>query len=333
MLAMTGIITCRTDKHSFLTLFQDTEYLHGQLFERSTESACGSVSCLPGALTLLRFSAFRNVVRFYFSDKAEQCEDIFDYAKQILGEDRWLTHLFMLGARKRCQIQLSTSAFCKTEAVQTFRSLLKQRRRWFLGFITNEVCMLTDARLWKKYPFLLLLRFITLTVRTTTLQLLITLIAVATTSESPIILPWEFMLMSMGLGWLMMFYFAFKLHRWKALLYPFMWSVSPFLNWIFMVYGLFTAGQRTWGGPRADAGAADSQITAQQAIEQARGADDDLNVVPETFRPAAETRKRYTRPSALQPSASVEGRFSGRGYEHRSLDMSDTMSVHTPKVV
>jgi chitin synthase len=359
MLAMTGIITCRTDKHSFLTLLQDTEYLHGQLFERSVEAGCGAVSCLPGALTLLRFSAFRNVARFYFSDKAEQCDDIFDYAKQVLGEDRWLTHLFMLGACKPYLIQLSTSAFCKTEAVQTFRALLKQRRRWFLGFMTNEVCMLTDARLWKQYPLLLLLRLTTLTVRTTSMLLLITLVAVATTSQEAAVLPWEFMLMSLGLGWVMMFYFAIKLHRWKALLYPLMWFCIPFFNWIFMVYGIFTAGQRTWGGPRADAGAADSNITAQQAIEHARDTGDDLNVVPETFRPAAQTRKRHTRPSALQPSASVEGRFVSaepgstesfllergleegsepsrrrRRYDHGSLDMSDTdMSIHTPKML
>lgn len=364
MLAMTGIITCRTDKHSMITLLQDMEYLHGQLFERSVESGCGAVTCLPGALTLLRFSAFRNMARFYFSDRAEECEDLFDYAKTHLGEDRWLTHLFMLGAKQRYQIQLSTSAFCKTEAVQTFRSLLKQRRRWFLGFITNEVCMLTDARLWYKYPLLLILRFTTVTIRTTALLLLITIIAVSSTSVRVDSLPWEFMLISCGLNWLLMFYFAFKLHRWKSVLYPLMWLLNPFLNWIFMVYGIFTAGQRTWGGPRADAGAADAEVTPQQAIEHAMATGDELNVVPETFKPAVEIRKRRTRPSHLQPSASVEGRFfsaehepvtpellekgmglpSGsdvnlgshtRRFEHESLDMSDSesVSVHTPKFI
>ncbi|EAA66164.1 hypothetical protein AN1046.2 [Aspergillus nidulans FGSC A4] len=111
----------------------DMEYIHGQLFERSVESGCGAVTCLPGALTILRFSAFRKMAKYYFADKAEQCEDLFDYGKCYLGEDRWLTHLFMIGARKRYQIQMCTTAFCKTEAVQTFNSLLKQRRRWFLG--------------------------------------------------------------------------------------------------------------------------------------------------------------------------------------------------------
>ncbi|KAJ9614666.1 hypothetical protein H2200_002803 [Cladophialophora chaetospira] len=364
MLAMTGIITCRTDKHSIITLLQDMEYLHGQLFERSVESGCGAVTCLPGALTLLRFSAFRNMARFYFSDKAEDCEDLFDYAKTHLGEDRWLTHLFMLGAKRRYQIQLSTSAFCKTEAVQTFRSLLKQRRRWFLGFITNEVCMLTDGRLWSKYPLLLILRFTTVTIRTTALLLLITIIAISSTSTRVDSLPWEFMLISCGLNWLLMFYFAFKLHRWKSMLYPLMWILNPFLNWIFMTYGIFTAGQRTWGGPRADAGAADTKVTPQQAIEHAIATGDELNVVPETFKPAVEFRKRRTRPSHLQPSSSVEGRFfsaedepitpgmfekagpspvpsdnhfgsHSRRFEHQSLDMSDTdsVSVHTPKFI
>ena len=304
------------------------------------------------------------MARFYFADKAEQCEDLFDYAKSHLGEDRWLTHLFMLGAKKRYQIQLSTSAFCKTEAVQTFRSLLKQRRRWFLGFITNEVCMLTDGRLWTMYPFLLILRFFTITIRTTALLLLITIIAISSTSTQIDSLPWEFMLISCGLNWLLMFYFAVKLHRWKAVLYPLMWLFNPLLNWIFMTYGILTAGQRTWGGPRADAGAADAKVTPQQAIEHAIATGDELNVVPETFKPAVALRKRRTRPSLLQPSTSVVGRFFSAGqepitpgllekatesptpsdaplnsrphrFEYGSLDMSDTdsVSVHTPKFI
>ncbi|KIW58415.1 hypothetical protein PV05_02937 [Exophiala xenobiotica] len=362
MLAMTGVITSCTEKNSMWTILQDMEYVHGQLFERSVESGCGAVTCLPGALTLLRFSAFRHMARFYFSDRAEECDDLFDYAKTHLGEDRWLTHLFMLGAKERYQIQLSTSAFCKTEAVQTFRSLLKQRRRWFLGFITNEVCMLTDARIWRKYPLLCLLRFMTVTVRTTALLFLITIISVATTSSQVDRLSWEFMCISLGLNWLLMLYFAIKLHRWKAVLYPVMFTIVPFLNWIFMVYGIFTAGQRTWGGPRADAGAADAKITPQEAIERAIATGDDLNVVPETFRPAIKFRKRRTRPSALLPSSSVEGRFVSADHEpqqsvekgmispsvsdvdleahprrfgHDSLDMSDSegVSIHTPQRV
>ena len=339
MLAMTGVITSTTEKHSLITLLQDMEYLHGQLFERSVESGCGSVTCLPGALTMLRFSAFRKMAKYYFADKAEQCDDLFDYGKCHLGEDRWLTHLFMIGARERYQIQMCTGAFCKTEAVQTYRSLLKQRRRWFLGFITNEVCMLTDVRLWVRYPLLCILRFMNNTIRTTALLFFIMVISIITTSNKIDSLPVGFIAVSLGLNWLLMIYFGAKLRRFKVWLYPLMFIVNPFFNWVYMVYGIFTAGQRTWGGPRADAGAADAHTTPQQAIEHAIATGDDLNVVPETFKPAAEARHPDKPVSSVpvQPTDTVEGRFApaeelpGGWYLHGATDTGMTLPNMMPR--
>ncbi|KAI2467121.1 glycosyltransferase family 2 protein [Annulohypoxylon bovei var. microspora] len=320
MLAMTGVITSTTRKHSIITLLQDMEYIHGQLFERTVESGCGAVSCLPGALTMLRFSAFRRMAKYYFADKAEQCEDLFDFAKSHLGEDRWLTHLFMIGAKKRYQIQMCTSAFCKTEAVQTVQSLIKQRRRWFLGFITNEVCMLTDWRLWKRYPILLVVRFMQNTIRTTALLFFIMVLSIMTTTMRVDQLPVGFIAISLGLNWLMMIYFGFKLKRYKVWLYPMMFILNPFFNWYYMVYGIFTAGQRTWGGPRADAATADANTTPQQAVERAEKAGDDLNVVPETFIPAAEVQRHRSKgketsgvqrtKSKVLPPEKIEGKFA-----------------------
>lgn len=326
MLAMTGVITSTTKKHSIITLLQDMEYVHGQLFERTVESGCGSVTCLPGALTMLRFSAFRRMAKYYFADKTEQCQDLFDFAKCHLGEDRWLTHLFMIGAKKRGQIRMCTSAFCKTEAVQTYRSLIKQRRRWFLGFITNEVCMLTDWRLWKRYPVLILVRFMQNTIRTTALLFFIMVLALLTTSKKVDDLPVGFIAVSLGLNWLLMLYFGMKLRRFKICLYPFMFVLNPFFNWYYMVYGIFTAGQRTWGGPRADAATADNHTTAREAIEQAEEQGDDLNIVPETFRLAHEAQRARSekerarrasnglgrKKSQVRPPKDVEGKFSAR---------------------
>lgn len=328
MLAMTGVITSTTKKHSLITLLQDMEYIHGQLFERTVESGCGAVTCLPGALTMLRFSAFRRMAKYYFADKAEQCDDLFDYGKCHLGEDRWLTHLFMIGAKKRYQIQMCTSAFCKTEAVQTYASLIKQRRRWFLGFITNEVCMLTDWRIWKRYPILVLVRFLQNTIRTTALLFFIMLVSIISTSQKIKDLPVGFIAISLGLNWAMMIYFGFKLKRYKIWLYPLMFSkkkqrkylkvyanilivLNPFFNWYYMVYGIFTAGQRTWGGPRADAGAADATTTPQQAIEMAVATGDELNIVPESFKPALEAQNgQIVKAVPLLPPDKFEGRFA-----------------------
>lgn len=322
MLAMTGVITSTTKRHSIITLLQDMEYIHGQLFERTVESGCGSVTCLPGALTMLRFSSFRRMAKYYFADKTEQCEDLFDFAKCHLGEDRWLTHLFMIGAKKRYQIQMCTSAFCKTEAVQTYRSLIKQRRRWFLGFITNEVCMLTDWRLWKRYPVLILVRFMQNTIRTTALLFFIMVLALMTTVKKVDDLPVGFIAISLGLNWLLMLYFGAKLRRFKIWLYPLMFILNPFYNWYYMVYGIFTAGQRTWGGPRADAITANSHTTAREAAEQAEEKGDELNIVPESFKPAHEARlaaskidgthsSGLTRTGSLvRPPDKIDGKFA-----------------------
>ena len=330
MLAMTGVITCTTEKNSLITLLQDMEYVHGQLFERSVESGCGSITCLPGALTILRFSAFRKMAKYYFADNAEKCEDLFDYGKCHLGEDRWLTHLFMIGAKQRYQIQMNTGAFCKTEAVQTFKSLLKQRRRWFLGAITNEACMLTDIRLWWRYPLLLTLRFASDTIRTTSLLFFIMVISLITTAQKIGNLPVGFIAVSLGLNWLLMLYFGAKLGRYKIMLYPLMFVVNPFFNWLYMVYGIFTAGQRTWGGPRADAGAADHKTTPQAAIEHAEATGDDLNVIPETFKPALKEQGARVSTLPVQPWDSIEGRFaapervSGEIFELSNVNLPET---------
>jgi chitin synthase len=332
MLAMTGVITSTTEKNSLITVLQDMEYIHGQLFERSVESGCGAVTCLPGALTVLRFSAFRAMAKYYFADKAEQCDDLFDYGKCHLGEDRWLTHLFMIGAKEKYQIQMNTGAFCKTEAVQTYQSLLKQRRRWFLGFITNEVCMLTDVRLWRRYPILCLVRFAQNTIRTTALLFFIMVISIITTSQKIANLPVGFIAVSLGLNWILMLYFGAKLGRYKIMMYPLMFVINPFFNWAYMVYGIFTAGQRTWGGPRADAGAANSTTTPQAAIEHAEATGDDLNIVPETFKPAVEaiTRKKSVKNRNVLPDQSLEGRFAAPelmpgGWYRQAPDSTNTL--------
>lgn len=329
MLAMTGVITSTTKKHSIITLMQDMEYIHGQLFERTVESGCGSVTCLPGALTMLRFSAFRRMAKYYFAEKAEACEDLFDFAKDHLGEDRYLTHLFMIGAKKRYQIQMCTSAFCKTEAVQTYTSLVKQRRRWFLGFITNEACMLTDWRLWRRYPILVAYRFCQNTIRTTALLFFIMVLALLSTEKSISALPVGFIAISLGLNWLMMVYFGAKLRRYKIWLYPLMFVLNPFFNWYYMIYGIFTAGQRTWGGPRADAGAADKNTTVQEAIEYAEQTGDDLNVVPETFIPAIIAQKQ-DQVTKVNADAAIARRASRRLSRSRRIGLGRQHSVLQP---
>jgi chitin synthase len=234
----------------------------------------------------------------------------------------------MIGAKERYQIQMCTTAFCKTEAVQSFRSLIKQRRRWFLGFITNEACMLTDIRLWFRYPMLCLVRFMQNTIRTTALLFFIMVLSIITTSNRVQNLPAGFIAVSLGLNYLLMLYFGAKLRRYKAWLYPLMFLLNPFFNWLYMIYGIFTAGQRTWGGPRADAAAAGDQMSPEEAAEQAEATGDELNVNVDSFRAEAEGKD----PVPLHPSEGVQGQFAAErcnsGYSYNPSESGATLPYY-----
>lgn len=195
--------------------------------------------------------------------------------------------------------------------------------------------MLTDMRLWKRYPLLCLVRFMQNTIRTTALLFFIMAISIVTTSNKVQNLPVGFIAVSLGLNYLLMLYFGAKIRRYKAWLYPIMFIVNPFFNWIYMVYGIFTAGQRTWGGPRADAGTADAETTPQQAIEHARATGDELNVVPETFKPATEARHPgRPKATALQPSAALEGVFApGEGSHDGWYKDAEDPEISMPELV
>lgn len=197
--------------------------------------------------------------------------------------------------------------------------------------------MLTDIRLWKRYPLLCIVRFANNTIRTTALLFFIMVISIVTTSNKVKNLPVGFIAVSLGLNWLLMVYFGGKLRRFKVWCYPVMFIINPFFNWVYMVYGIFTAGQRTWGGPRADAGAADAHVTPQQAIEHAKATGDDLNVIPETFKRAASVRhKKLVASVPLQPTAQIEGLFAPAeqlpgGWYLQNNDSGSTMPNMVPR--
>ena len=79
------------------------------------------------------------------------------------------------------------------------------------------------------------------------------------------------------------------------------------------MYGVLTAGHRTWGGPRADAAEADAFTTPFEAAEFAMRTGDELNVIPETFHISAKIHanreNKQVGDVSLQPPSQFEGRF------------------------
>jgi len=258
-MAVTGLITCATSANNtnFWWLLQDLEYVQGQMMDRCLESFLGGVTCLPGALTMVEFNTLKEVEEEYFKNSNfTKNINIIDYARFHLGEDRYLTHLFMDSLPYPNAVGFCSTAVCKTEAPKRLSVLLKQRRRWLLGTYANEIYMFTDPILWKSRPLLLLLRFIHNCTRSISLLLYIFIISVVAGffSKEGIVIETPMILVAIVIplitNWIYMIYFGVTLHRYKTLLYPIMYIVHPFFSWLCFVYTIFTFNKRTWGGPR-----------------------------------------------------------------------------------
>ena len=121
-----------------IQLMQLFEYqIQQQLLKRLESAFASSVTCLPGAFTLLRYDSFRQCVKAM--DKVPHQLDIVEHLLD-LGEDRWLTtEMLMRGMRT----DYAPAATMCTEVPSSAVALFKQRRRWFNSSFVCDVVMLS----------------------------------------------------------------------------------------------------------------------------------------------------------------------------------------------
>jgi chitin synthase len=265
--ALTGLITCKTaGTYSIIRVLQDCEYIESQMMARNTEDYLGSVSCLPGALTMVRFNVLKRVAKTYFSEM--EASDNVDFARCHLGEDRYLTHLIMESRKEKHRIGYCLAAKCKTEACEDFRTLLKQRRRWYLGTLANEIFMLTSPILWRQFPALNFL---------VSLQALKNgpLFLYVFISESLLgkgtLLTIGFAVLIFGPIWLFVSAFGISINRKKVIwAYPLIVLSLPIMSAMFQIYGMITFRTRTWGGPRANAAVEEGDLDDVEKLPKAQ---------------------------------------------------------------
>ena len=136
----------------------NAEYISGEM-NRSFEGLFGTVNCLPGGFTALRYNVLTyrkydgdaTVAEKYYGDLPNY--SITDYHRMYLGEDRYLTHL-LHHALPKYSLGFCPSARSKTDPPANFAGLVRQRRRWMLGAISNNMYMVTDMVIGNRYPFL-----------------------------------------------------------------------------------------------------------------------------------------------------------------------------------
>lgn len=246
---LTGMITCVTSENSsFLSYYQDIEYVSGQIFWRNLEDKLGATSCLPGAFTILRWTSFDSIAGDYFSKKSYS--DNFEYQRFYLGEDRYLTHLLM--EKEPWKMGFCESARCKTEAPDTLMGLLKQRRRWFLGHISNDTWMISSLSLWKTYPILTLFNFLNNS-RNTSIYIYLLYFILFLNKNVPVMLWFLYILLPILLNWVFIMYYSFRLRRKMNVVFYLMIVVcQPIFSMMFMYYTIYTIRTKSWGGVRVE---------------------------------------------------------------------------------
>jgi chitin synthase len=256
-IAFAGYMSCMssTDKEwNLMRMIQDTEYVSSEL-NRFFELSMGTVNCLPGGFTAIRYTALAKVADTYFNLDPMTIDTITLYHMRVLGEDRWLTHLI----HKTCprySIGFCPLARCKTDPPSSVWKFIQQRRRWLLGSIANEAYMITSPSLWLKFPLLMLFKVIQTSWRSTSFcQFLIVFTAIRSfllgLKDSDVyVYP-----ISIGtpiiLAYLSACLAGIALKRFKVcFMYPVMVVAQTVLQVGVDFYALFTWRKRTWGGPR-----------------------------------------------------------------------------------
>ncbi|KAJ3361752.1 hypothetical protein HDU91_003769 [Kappamyces sp. JEL0680] len=304
LIGMTGFISAISSRQvNFLQYFQDCEYVMGQIIARSLEAGLGGVTCLPGALTIIRLKEMAEAAQTYFDDLPT--EKIFDFHRYHLGEDRFLTHLLMQQS-KSYSLGFCPSARAKTVAPDNWTSFVKQRRRWLLGAFSNEIFFLADLSLWKKVPLLLLYKILDFSSRSASFFIyLVTFQIITGVNFSPIqsLVIWA----PLALAWLFLGVVALSMRRLKSwIMFPFIILLNPWLYFGINLYSLWTWNTRSWGGPRTDV------------------PEDELTEGSDDLQPLSEV---YARPST--DSFLSEAMDPAPGVERTRSYLSEGSSIHS----
>jgi len=151
IMGICGETRLANEKESWVTMIQVYEYFISHHLSKAFESLFGSVTCLPGCFCMYRIRTPVKgtpvlITKGIIEDYSECIVDTLHKKNLLsLGEDRYLTTL-MLKHFPQLKITFTKDARCLTNAPETWRVLLSQRRRWINSTIHNliELLFLND---------------------------------------------------------------------------------------------------------------------------------------------------------------------------------------------
>ncbi|GAC76239.1 chitin synthase/hyaluronan synthase [Moesziomyces antarcticus T-34] len=122
--------------------FQGFQYTYGQWIRRRSESSWGRVTCMPGAITMLRTGSILGQASGEYR-KHVQNGNLVNRQVQYQGTDRRLCWS-IISRDKSVRTVLETRAACFTIPPQSLSHYLSQRRRWGSNAYFNAFVTLTQ---------------------------------------------------------------------------------------------------------------------------------------------------------------------------------------------
>ncbi|SPO30524.1 uncharacterized protein UTRI_06454 [Ustilago trichophora] len=122
--------------------FQGFQYTYGQWIRRRSESSWGRVTCMPGAITMLRTGSILGQASAEYR-KHVQDGNLINRQVQYQGTDRRLCWS-IISRSKSVRTVLETRAACFTIPPQSLSHYLSQRRRWGSNAYFNAFVTLTQ---------------------------------------------------------------------------------------------------------------------------------------------------------------------------------------------
>ncbi|KAJ2347822.1 Chitin synthase, class 6, partial [Coemansia erecta] len=128
-------------KSSWITMMQVYEYFISHHLTKAFESLFGSVTCLPGCFCMYRIRSVDGrpllISKEVIADYSENTVDTLHMKNLLhLGEDRYLTTL-MLKHFPYFKNKFNAEAQCITNAPDSWKVLMSQRRRWINSTVHN----------------------------------------------------------------------------------------------------------------------------------------------------------------------------------------------------
>lgn len=154
LVGVVGMVDVVKNWYNPLVMYQYCEYLYAQCLKRKMQSEItNKVNCLSGCVQLIKVcrETCGNEILDLFNRLPSQDENIFNHIQSYASEDR--NHIcLMFGLYPYVKTIQSPNAIVYTTVPDNLKALLRQRKRWSVGSIVNDLLIIVNSRhnLWER---------------------------------------------------------------------------------------------------------------------------------------------------------------------------------------